>query len=337
MRLLATAIFAISLFLIQPQGSAQNLRLQQVTQAGVVKNVRGNVIQFESDQGMVRAECLLPSGNRQQLALNEFGATRINVRGRESIQYLKKGMTIRFEADVVRGTRISNPIKQVTLITRHNFTQLGMEQQGNGVPDRRDEDAIDDDQAEDEEADNDARGNRNAAEKMVITGVVNFVDDEKFRVEIPDTRRGRGPRKITANWDEEPVVRIDAQEMAYIQPEDRITVVGYVIRGLNVMATSVEVEHVNADVAAPQQEADKLPEGQVFPRNDPLEKGFGANNAGGDNNAMAGDANAKDAGANGAGAKDSGAKDSGDGANAAGNTGRKPKKNRPPGRVFKIN
>lgn len=337
MRSLATAILAISLFLIPPQASAQNLRLQQVTHAGVVKNVRGNVIQFDSDQGVVRAECLLPSGNQQQLALNEFGATRINVRGRESIQYLKKGMTIRFEADVVRGVRISNPIKQVTLITRHNFTQLGMEQQGNGVPDRRDADAVDDEEADDDDADDDeadddnARGNRNAAVKMVVTGVVNYIDDEKFRVEIPDTRRGRGPRKITANWGEEPIVRIDAQEMAYIQPEDRITVVGYVIRGLNVMATSVEVEHVNADVAAPQQEADKLPEGQVFPRNDPLEKGFDGNNAGA-KNAMSGDANANDGGA-----KNAGEKENGEGANAVGNNGRKPKKNRPPGRVFKIN
>ena len=320
MRILPVVILALFTVVFQSSTAAQNLRLQQVTHAGVVKNISGNIIQFESDQGMVRAECLLPTGNRQQLALSEFGSTRINVRGHDSIKFLKKGMTIRFEAEVFRGAKILNPVKQVTLITRHNFTQLGMQPLGDGLPDRRDEDAEKEQEENGDENDvKNAGSNRDRTQKMVVTGVLNFIDDEKFKIEIPDARRGRNARRITVKWDEEPVARIDAQELTYIQPDDRITVVGYVIRGLNVMATSVEVEHVNPDVAVPDDKAEALPNGQIFPQNNPLEKGFDGNNA---------DLKENKAEVNKGDTAKGDTKNSG---------GRKPKKNRSPGRVFKIN
>lgn len=308
MRIFSVAMWIFIALTVPRDGFAQNLRLEQVTYSGVVKRVQNNYIQFESDRGMVMAECLLPSGNQQQLALSEFGATRINVRGHEATEFLQKGMFARFEADVARGARITEPVTEITIISRQNFTQLGMEPAGGALPDRRDGDALkgDDEEADDEEG----TTKRSNTERMLITGQVTMVDEEKFRVEIPDGRRGRTTRKLVATWGKDAVVRIDTQEIGYIQPGDRVTVVGYTIRGLEVMATSVEAEHINPDVTVAVKEDGAKPADPAFPNN----------NGKMENPGEAAKAN-----------------EQGEKKNAVDANGRAPRKNRPPGRVFKIN
>lgn len=250
--------FAVTgaLFLLSHHCLAQNLRLEQVNYTGVVDRIAGNIIDVKTENGNIRAELLLPNANQTQLAVSQFGATRINVRGRESTSYLKKGMTVRFEANVVRNVIIKDPITEVTLISNQEFTQLGMELAGGALPDRRDADADREDNNEKKMNARDRRNaNRNAPQRMIVTGQVRMSNDEKLMVEIPDPRRGRKPKAITAQWGKDPIVRLDAQELTYVGKGDRITVSGFTIRGNQMMATTVEVDHINPEVRNPDGDA----------------------------------------------------------------------------------
>ena len=228
MKSTSAVLCLVSFFLLHDRANAQ-IDIKPVEIEGTIVALAPNSITIRQGDRTLVADIStvrrLPGGG-----ILEMAPPTILVRGQQSTDMLQRGMLVRFEADVERFRRLKDSVKDITVFSRGEFTELGFLAPHADLPAVADVGVDDPDKAKNAKAD--------PVQRFLVAGIVDSARPGKFIVVVPSPD---GEKKLTVNFADDAVLNLELTDISLAKVGNKIKASGETIRLPHFFAAEVEV------------------------------------------------------------------------------------------------